>query len=103
MVTLSLSATRSHVATVLERAADLLGAEQWDPHLNPIIGAIDRAAGFVPGKGTMAAEDASLGAWDALAVYLGDQFPQEWERRPGRTQAEVLDALRAASEEVSVC
>lgn len=101
MVTLSV--TRSRVAAVLEGAASLLGAEGWDAHLNPIIGAIDRAAGFVPGKGTKDAEATSLAAWDALAQYLVDQYPQEWERLPGRTQAEVLDALRAASEEVSVC
>jgi hypothetical protein len=101
MVTLSV--TRSRVATVLSRAADLLGAEGWDARLNPIIGAIDRAAGFVPGKGTRVAESTSLAAWDAISTYLCDEFPQEWEQRPERTQAEVLDTLRAASEEVSVC
>ncbi|MFD9192933.1 hypothetical protein ACFWCA_32565 [Streptomyces phaeochromogenes] len=101
MVTLSV--TRSRVAAVLSRAADLLGAEGWDPHLNPVIGAIDRAAGFVPGKGARDAEATSLAAWDALCVYLSNDFPQQWEQQPGRTQAEVLDAVRAASEEVSVC
>jgi len=101
MVTLSV--TRSRVAAVLEGAANLLGAEGWNATLNPIIGAIDRAAGFVPGKGTADAEATSLAAWDALCQYLCDQYPEEWERRPARTQAEVLGALRAASEEVSVC
>ncbi|RSN13789.1 hypothetical protein DMH25_08355 [Streptomyces sp. WAC 01325] len=101
MVTLSV--TRSRVAAVLERAADLLGAEHWDPLRNPIIGAIDRASGFVPGKGAKDAEATSLAAWDALAQYLANKFPQEWERREGRTQTDVVDALRAAAEEVSVC
>ncbi|MFI8531752.1 hypothetical protein ACIGMX_16120 [Streptomyces aquilus] len=100
---LTLSLTRFRVAAVLEHAADLLGAEGWHAHLNPIIGAIDRAADFVPGKGTQHAEAASLAAWDALSQYLCGQWPQDWERRPGLTQDEVLGALRAASEEVAVC
>lgn len=101
MVTLSL--TRSRVASVLARAADILGAEHWDAYRNSVIVAIDRAAGFDPGKGTKDAEATSLAAWDALAQYLCGQWPEEWERRTGRTKDEVLDALRAASEEVSVC
>lgn len=101
MVTLSV--TRSRVAAVLARAADLLGGETWDAYLNPMLGAIDRAANFVPGSNAKDAEATSLAAWDAVAQYLVDEYPQEWERRTGRTKAEVLDALRAASEEVSVC
>lgn len=99
MVTLTL--TRGRVAAVLARAAGLLEAEQWDAQLNPLIGAIDRAADFVPGTGRTNAEATSLAAWDALAQHLGDEYPQEWERRAGRTQAEVLEALRAAAKEVS--
>jgi hypothetical protein len=101
MVTLSV--TRSRVAGVLETAADLLGGEGWDPHLNPLMHAIDRAAGFVPGKSSRDAEATSLAAWDALCQYLVDASPREWETRDNLTQAEVLGALRAASEEVSVC
>lgn len=102
MVTLSV--TRSRVANVLESAADLLGREGWDPHLNPLMNAIDRAADFVPGKSSPDAETASLAAWDALCQYLGGQVsPREWETHEGLTQGEVVDALRAASEEVTVC
>ncbi|CAL9665714.1 hypothetical protein SUDANB145_07385 (plasmid) [Streptomyces sp. enrichment culture] len=95
MVTLSV--TRSRVAGVLARAADQLDADGWDPDLTPIMAAIDTAAGFVPGTGTPDAEATSLAAWDALCQHLGDQYPRTWETRNGRTQAEVLDALRAAS------
>ncbi|MER7738854.1 hypothetical protein ABTX34_11105 [Streptomyces sp. NPDC096538] len=95
--------TRSRVANVLESAADLLGAGGWDPHLNSVMGAIDRAAGFVPGKSSRDAEATSLAAWDALCQYLGGVSPRDWETHDGLTQAEVLDALRAASEEVTVC
>lgn len=101
MVTLSV--TRSRVAHVLEAAADVLGAEGWDPHRNSVMHAIDRAAGFVPGKSSKDAEATSLAAWDALCQYLADASPREWETHAGLTQAEVLGALRAASEEVSVC
>lgn len=102
MVTLSV--TRSRVANVLASAADLLGREGWDPTRNPLMHAIDRAAGFVPGKSSPDSEATSLAAWDALCQYLGGQVsPREWETHEGLTQAEVLDALRAAAEEVTVC
>ena len=100
MVTLSV--TRSRVADVLNAAADHFEATPWDPYRNPLMSAIDTAAGFVPGKGTRDAEDASLAAWDALAVHLGDQWPRDRERQPGRTQADVETALRkAAGKEVA--
>ncbi|MER5461607.1 hypothetical protein ABT010_13155 [Streptomyces sp. NPDC002668] len=99
MVTLTV--TRSRVAAVRLAAADLLEAEGWDAYLNPLMNAIDRAAGYVPGSGAVDAEDTSLAVWDALAVQLGDQWPGDWERQPGRTQAEVLAALRGAAEAVA--
>lgn len=101
MVTLSV--TRSRVANVLRSTADLLEAEGWDPERNSVIFAIDRAAGYVPGKGTPDAEQTTLDAWDALVTHLDEQLVVPWERTPGRTQADVVDALRAAAEEVSVC
>lgn len=94
MVTLSV--TRSRVAEVLATAADYFDTAAWDPYLNPLMSAIDEAAGFVPGK-NRDAEDASLAAWDALAVHLGDQWPGDWERTPGRTQVDVQAALRGAA------
>jgi hypothetical protein len=95
MVTLSV--TRSRVAAVLNGAADLLEAGGWDPHLNPLMSAIDQAAGYVPGKGATDAEDASLSAWDALCLHLGDQWAGDWERTAGRKQDEVIAALRGAA------
>ena len=100
MVTLSV--TRSRIAHVLARAADDLGATGWNPDANTIIDAIDRAAGFVPGNGSPDAEATSLAAWEALRAYRCTPDARKWETRPGLTQAEVLDALRAASEEMSV-
>ncbi|WP_369274462.1 hypothetical protein AB5J55_35085 [Streptomyces sp. R11] len=95
MVTLSV--TRSRVAAVLNRAADGFNTEPWDPYLNPLLNAIDAAAGFTPGKSSRDAEDTSISAWDALAVHLGDQWPGDWEREAGRSQADIVDALRATA------
>ena len=94
MVTLSV--TRSRVAAVLNRAADVVEADGWDPLRLPMMGAIDQAADFVPGKGGHDAEDTTLQAFDALSTYL--RCPAEtWERIPGTTQADVVDALREAA------
>lgn len=102
MVTLSL--TRSRIAGVLFRAAGVLGLEGWDPSSDQhsLMGVIDRAIGLVPGKGSQDAAETSLAAWEALAAHLGVErtaweFPREWEQQPGRTEAEVLDALRGAA------
>lgn len=95
MVTLSV--TRSRIAAVLTKAADGFRTEPWDPYLNPLLNAIDAAAGFTPGNGSPDAEDTSIAAWDALAVHLGDQWPGDWERAAGRRQDEVEAALRGAA------
>lgn len=99
MVTLSV--TRSRVAAVLNSTADLLQAEGWDPLVNPVVSAIDRAAGYVPGKGTPDAEQTTLDAWDALVTHLGNQLVVPWEQAPQRTQAHVLHALRSAAKAVT--
>lgn len=96
MVTLSV--TRSRVANVLNRAADLLAVEGWDPERNSMMNAIDKAAGFVPGKGSVDAEATSLAAWDALCAHLDELWPNVWEAE--HTQTEVEAALRAAADEV---
>ena len=98
MVTLSV--TRSRVASVLRDTASLLEAEGWDPERNSVIFAIDRAAGYVPGKGTPDAEQTTLDAWDALVTHLGEQLVVPWERTPGRTPLQVMTALRRAADEV---
>jgi hypothetical protein len=90
------AASRTRVAAVLLSAADYFASTPWDEHLNPLLTAIDHAAGYVPGN-RGAAEDTSIAAWDALAVHLGDQWPGDWEREVGRTQADVENALRAAA------
>ena len=94
MVTLSV--TRTRVAGVLAAAADSFNDRPWDPHLNPLMTAIDTAAGYVPGKGARDAEDASLAAWDLLAQHLG-VWPGDWERATGRSQDDVQAALREAA------
>lgn len=99
MVTLSV--TRSRVAGVLNSTAGLLEAEGWDPLLNPVMSAIDRAANYVPGKGSTDAEEATLQAWDALVAHLDGQLVVPWERTPGRTQEQVLAALRGAAKSMA--
>jgi hypothetical protein len=94
MVTLTL--TRSRVAAVLTAAADAFQSQPWEPYRNPLMTAIDEAAGFVTGKGSVESEAASLAAWDALAAHLG-MWPGDWERKAGRTQDEVETALRGAA------
>ncbi|MFD7224816.1 hypothetical protein ACFV9P_28010 [Streptomyces sp. NPDC059892] len=98
---LTLSVTRSRVAAVLDQAATLLDAEGWHPHLNPVISAIDRAAGYTTPGIDPAAEETTLRAWDALVVYLGERLVVPWENEPERTQADVLAALRGAAREVA--
>lgn len=98
MVTLSV--TRSRVAAVLNQTANLLEVEGWDPDRNSVIFAIDRAAGYTPGKGTPDAEQTTLDAWDALVIHLGEQLVVPWEKAPGRTQRQILHALRTAAAEV---
>lgn len=95
MVTLSV--TRSRVAAVLARAGSLLQAEGWDPLHNPVILAIDRAAGFVPGKSSSDAEETTLAAWQQLADHLDAASVSDWERQAGRTQLQVIAALAGAA------
>ncbi|MGW6743760.1 DUF6197 family protein [Streptomyces sp. NPDC055025] len=94
---LTLSVTPSRVAAVLHQAADTLAAEGWDPRRTPVIFAIDRAAGFTTPGVDPAAEETTLRAWDALVTHLGEQLLVPWENEPGRTQVEVLAALRGAA------
>jgi hypothetical protein len=95
---MTLSVTRSRVATVLRDTATLLETEGWDPLRNPVMDAIDRAAGYVPGKGTPDAEETTLAAWDALVTHLDERLIVPWERTPGRTQEQVVAGLRAAAD-----
>ncbi|CAL9663728.1 hypothetical protein SUDANB1_07106 [Streptomyces sp. enrichment culture] len=95
MVTLSV--TRSRVARVLRDTANLLEAEGWDPERNSVMVAIDRAAGYVPGKGAPDAEETTLAAWDALVTHLDEHLVVPWERTAGRTQEQVVAGLRAAA------
>jgi hypothetical protein len=100
-MTVTLSVTRPRINAVLTAAADRLEEGGWDPHRRPLMLAIDEAAGYTPGSGTVDAEDTSLAAWDALAVHLDDEWPSSWELQPGRTQAEVVAALRGAAKAVT--
>lgn len=104
MVTLSL--TRSRIKTTLTVAAGILDIEGWEPLRNPIADAVDRAAGFTPGSADTAAEDVTLAAIEMLTTHLGLGEPDGsghlplacWEQQTGRTEGDVLAALRAAGE-----
>jgi len=98
MVTLSV--TRSRVAGVLRDAAALFDAAPWDALRNPIMTAIDQASGFVPGSSGPDAERATLDAYDALATHLDVASVADWERQAGRTQLQIVSALRAAADQV---
>jgi hypothetical protein len=103
MVTLSV--TRSRVAATLTAAATILAAEGWDPLRSPIADAIDRAAGFTPGKSSTSAENVTVLALDMLTDHLalgtpdgsGDEPLTLWERQPDRSEGDVLAALRGAA------
>ncbi|MGW3196244.1 DUF6197 family protein [Streptomyces sp. NPDC001118] len=98
MVTLSV--TRSRIAAVLAGAASIVAADGWHPEYQPVMRAIDQAAGFVPGKGSPDAEDTTLAAFDALSSYLSCPVGT-WERMPGLTAADVEEALREAAQAVT--
>lgn len=98
MVTLSV--TPSRVARVLSRTAGLIVVGGWDPHRRSLMALIDQAAEFTPGHSSPDAESASLAAWDAVCVAIGDQYPEVWEQQPGRTSGDVTSALRAAAKAV---
>lgn len=96
----ALSLTRSRVAALLDRTATDVIAHGWDPLRSPLADAIDRTLGYWPGKGSIADEELTVAAWDALADHLRTE-PHDWERADGRTQDEVLAALYAAAEAVT--
>lgn len=98
MVTLSV--TRSRIAAVLVGAASVVAVDGWHPEYQPVMRAIDQAAGFVPGKGSRDAEDTTLAAFDALSTYLMCPVGA-WERTEGRTATEVEEALREAAQAVT--
>ena len=87
----------TRAVTALIAAADLLAQEKWHPLRNPLMGAIDRAVGYTPGKGGQRAEATTLAAWDLLCLHLECEWAGDWEREAGRTQAEVLDVLHGAA------
>lgn len=101
MVTLSV--TRSRVARVLDWAASLLEIDGWDPLRNPLMLAIDEAAGWEKPGIDESAEETTLQAWEALSAHLCPDWALhvnwlgEWEHRSDRTQADVVAALRAAA------
>jgi len=91
------AADATRAATALAVAADILSREKWHPLRNPLMGAIDRAVGYTPGKGGVKAEAVTLAAWDLLCLHLECEWAGDWERKVGRTQAEVVDALHGAA------
>jgi hypothetical protein len=42
----------------------------------------------------------SVDGWDAMVTHFGEELVVPWERAPGRTQAEVVTALRRRADEI---
>lgn len=104
MVTLSVTPYR--VARVLNWSASLLEIDGWDPARHPLMTAIDEAAGWEKPGIDETAEETTLQAWEALSAHLCPDWDLhvnwlgQWEHESGRTQADVVAALRAAAEAV---
>lgn len=107
VVSVTISVTRSRVTAVRMDAAALLAAEGWHPYSNTVMDAIDRAAGWSRPDGDTTAEQLAWQAFYALTEHLfgvrhlGGKPLADWERTPGRTQDDVVAALRGAAKAVT--
>lgn len=98
----------SAVADVLNGAADLIERDGWcqyfyqDPNgCRCLAGAIDDAAGLdVSHASRKDEESVTYQARCVVADVVGNNWTS-WNDTPGRTQAEVVAALRAAAERAS--
>ena len=100
MVTISV--TRYRTVAVLNAAADKVADEAWgwEPLRQPLMRAIDEAAGYSTPGVDQAAEDTTLLAYDAICEHVA--FPVgEWEQTPGLTAADVAEAMREAAKAVA--
>ncbi|WP_411078507.1 hypothetical protein [Streptomyces sp. cmx-10-25] len=77
----------------LHRAADLAAAH-WTPEPNGP-GICSLIAMAAPQDGSRP-DEADL--WDAVVTHLGEEMTVAWERRPGRSHADVAAMLRAAAD-----
>jgi hypothetical protein len=76
----------------LHRAADL-ATTRWNPDPNGP-GICSLLAMAAPQDGSRPDE---TDLWDAVVTYLGEEMTVTWERRQGRTRADVADLLRAVA------
>lgn len=76
----------------LRTAADLAEAH-WSPDPNGP-GICSLLAMAAPADGRRPDE---TDLWDAVVTHLGEELTVAWERRPGRTGADVAAMLRAAA------
>lgn len=94
----------SAVADVLNGAADLIERDGWTQNQYRSVDGgrcLSRAIGdCVPGHFDAAWWHSPLyeEAADYLRITIGRHFLAGWNDQPGRTQAEVVAALRAAAE-----
>ena len=95
----------SAVADVLNGAADLIERDGWVQHQPRGEGGelcVVRALGDAIGGATPWRSDLYDAATAALRETTGAFLMSAWQDQPGRTQAEVVAALRAAAERASM-
>lgn len=97
---MTLSVTRFRTSVVLAEAARIVAVGGWEPLRQPVMHAIDQAAGFVPGNGSADAEETTIQAFEALSDHLACPADR-WERTPGRSAFDVVNALRDAAKAVT--
>lgn len=80
------------IGTALRAAADL-AETRWSPDPN--------GPGICSLLAMTAADDGrrpdATDLWDAVVTHLDEELTTSWERRPGRTAADVASMLRAAA------
>lgn len=86
-----MTSTDTTIPTLLRAAADV-AATRWNPDPNGF-GVCSALAAVATHEGRPDETD----LWDAVVTHLGEEMTVSWERRPGRTRAEVTDMLRAAA------
>lgn len=90
--------TEQQLDAALRQAADL-AETHWTPDPNGP-GICTLLAMAAPRDGGHPDE---TDLWDAVVTRLGEELTVTWERRPGRTRADVAAMLRAAAADHAHC